>query len=119
MSDDGLLKPAEAARMFGVRPAVLARWSREGRITAVYTPGAHRRYSRSQLTGILRERESSDEPEWLDDAVLLYKEGRSIRQIAAKLDSGYGVVRRHLQRHVPLRNRGGSYSGSDSGPTRP
>ena len=108
MSDDGLLKPAEAARLFGVRPAVLARWSREGRITAVYTPGAHRRYSRSQLTGIARERESPSEPEWVDDAVLLYQEGRSIRQIAAKLDSGYGVVRRHLQRHVRLRNRGGS-----------
>lgn len=39
MSGDGLLKPAEAARLFGVRSAALARWSREGRITAVYTPG--------------------------------------------------------------------------------
>lgn len=105
-SDETLLKPAEAARLFGVRPAVLARWSREGRITPVYTPGAHRRYSRSQLTRILSESsESSDEPEWVDDAVLLYKEGRSIRQIAAKLDSGYGTVRRHLQRHLLLRNR--------------
>jgi DNA-binding NarL/FixJ family response regulator len=111
--DDALLKPAEAARLLGVRPAVLARWSREGRITPLYTPGAHRRYSRSQLTGILRQRESPDEPEWVDDAVLLYKEGRSIRQIAAKLDSGYGTVRRHLRRHLPLRNRGGSYSGDD------
>jgi hypothetical protein len=110
-ADDGLLKPAEAARMFGVRPAVLARWSRDGRITPLYTPGAHRRYSRSELTRILSER--SDEPEWIDDAILLYRQGRSVRQIAAKLDSGYGVVRRHLKRHLPLRNRGGSYSGND------
>lgn len=113
MSGDGLLKPAEAARLFGVRPSALARWSREGRISAIYTPGAHRRYSRAELTGILRERESPEEPEWVDDAVLLYREGRSIRQIAAKLDSGYGTVRRHLQRHLPLRSRGGFYSGSD------
>jgi hypothetical protein len=109
-SGDGLLKPAEAARLFGVRPAVLARWSREGRITAVYTPGSHRRYSRAQLTEVLRE--SPDEPEWVGDAVLLYQEWRSIRQIAAKLDSGYGTVRRHLRRHLPLRNRGGTYSGN-------
>jgi hypothetical protein len=113
MSPDTLLKPAEAARLFGVRPAVLARWSREGRITALYTPGAHRRYSRAQLTAILGEHKSPEEPEWVDDAVLLYREGRSIRQIATKLDSGYGTVRRHLQRHLPLRNRGGSSPGND------
>ena len=112
--DDTLLKPAEVARLLGVRPAVLARWSREGRITPVYTPGAHRRYSRSQLISILSESsESSDEPEWIDDAILLYRQGRSIRQIAAKLDSRYGVVRHHLKRHLTLRNRGGPCSGND------
>lgn len=56
MSEDGLLKLAKAARLFGVRSASLARWSRESRITAIYTPGAYRRYSRAQLTGILWER---------------------------------------------------------------
>ena len=108
-SDDGLLRPREAARLFGVRPATLARWAREGKITALCTPGAHRRYSRAQMNGILSECPPPAEPEWIDDALRLYRQGWSIRQIAAKFDSGYGVTRRHLRKRLPLRNRGGSH----------
>jgi excisionase family DNA binding protein len=50
---DDLLKPSEAAQLFGVRPATLARWAREGRLTAKRTPGAHRRYSRAQIDALL------------------------------------------------------------------
>jgi excisionase family DNA binding protein len=52
---DDLLRPREAAQLFGVRPATLAQWSREGRLTALCTPGAHRRYSRTQINEILGE----------------------------------------------------------------
>lgn len=110
---DDLLKPSEAAQLFGVRPATLARWAREGRIAARLTPGAHRRYSRTEIAAMLAG-EEPPEPEWLNDAIQLYRQGWSIRQIADKFDAGYGFIRRRLQKHVPLRNRGGSFPGGES-----
>ena len=68
-ADDDLLRPREAARLFGVRPATLARWSREGKLAALCTPGAHRRYSRTQINGILSEFPPAAEPEWTNGAV--------------------------------------------------
>jgi predicted site-specific integrase-resolvase len=67
--DDDLLRPREAARLFGVRPATLARWSREGKLAAQCTPGAHSRYSRVQINGILNECPPSTEAEWINAAV--------------------------------------------------
>lgn len=110
--DDDLLKPSKAAQLFGVRPATLARWARGGRITARRTPGAYRRYSRTQISAMLAGDETHD-PEWLDDAVRLYREGWSIRRIAEKFDVGYGFIRRRLQKQVRFRDRGGSRQGGD------
>jgi excisionase family DNA binding protein len=45
MTDDDLLTPREVAEMFGVRTTTIARWAREGKLTALHTPGGHRRYS--------------------------------------------------------------------------
>jgi excisionase family DNA binding protein len=39
-----LVTPAEIARMFRVNPKTVSRWERAGRITAVKTPGGHRRF---------------------------------------------------------------------------
>ncbi|GAB2821063.1 hypothetical protein GCM10027176_26800 [Actinoallomurus bryophytorum] len=63
-SGDDLLRPREAAQLFGVRPATLAQWSRQGKLAALCTPGAHRRYSRTQINGILSEYPKATEPEW-------------------------------------------------------
>jgi transposase len=68
-ADDDLLRPREAARLFGVRPATLAQWSREGKLSAKCTPGAHRRYSRTQINEILSEYPPSTEAEWIDAPV--------------------------------------------------
>jgi excisionase family DNA binding protein len=76
-SDDDLLRPREAAQLFGVRPATLARWSREGRLAALCTPGAHRRYSRTQINGILSEYPPAAEPEWLEGATPAIRIGSS------------------------------------------
>ena len=38
--------------MFGLRPSTLARWAREGRLSAVFTPGGHRRYRRADLQAL-------------------------------------------------------------------
>jgi excisionase family DNA binding protein len=48
-----LLRPREVAALFGVRPATIARWAREGRLTPIRTPGGHRRYVRSSVRDVL------------------------------------------------------------------
>jgi excisionase family DNA binding protein len=47
--DAELLRPREVAALFGVRPATIARWAREGCLTPLRTPGGHRRYVRSSV----------------------------------------------------------------------
>lgn len=46
---DHLLTPAEAARVLGVTPNTVTRWSRAGRISAIRTMGGHRRFRRSDI----------------------------------------------------------------------
>jgi len=41
------------------------------------------------------------------DAVRLYDQGWSIRQVADQFGTSYGAMRRILARHVTLRSRGG------------
>lgn len=43
----------EAALLMGVSPATLRRWSDAGTITAFTTPGGHRRFSRTAISGLL------------------------------------------------------------------
>ena len=93
-----LLTPREAARLFNVRTTTLARWARWGRLPAASTPGGHRRYRLADLRELLDEGGQDPEP-WEIDAVRLYEQGESIRQVAAKFDCDYGVMRRILKKH--------------------
>ena len=43
------LAPSEAADLFGVDPKTLARWEKEGKLSAMRTSGGHRRYRYSDL----------------------------------------------------------------------
>ena len=47
--EDQLLPPNRAALLLGCDPATLRRWSNEGKLTPVTTPGGHRRYQLSEL----------------------------------------------------------------------
>jgi excisionase family DNA binding protein len=47
--DKELLRPREVAALLGVRPGIIARWTREGRLTSIRTPGGHRYYVRSSV----------------------------------------------------------------------
>src|SRR3569833_2265790 len=102
---DDLLRPREVAELLGVRTTPLARWAREGRLPPLRTPGGHRRYPRSAVMAV-RDDETTA-VSWAEDAVRLYEQGWSIRQVAEKFDCGYGVMRRVLRRRVTLRSRGG------------
>lgn len=109
--NDELLTPREVAQIFGVRTTTIARWAREGRLPACLTPGGHRRYRRQDVRGLLEEQEQGSQPDEVtrqlaEDARRLYDEGWSIRQVAEKFGYSYGAMRRTLQRHTTLRNRG-------------
>lgn len=100
--------------MFGVRTSTLARWAREGRLGATLTPGGHRRYDPDDVRALLGGRraglEADDLPAPEADAVRLYREGWSIRRVAAEFGMTYGAMRHLLRAHVTLRNRGGAYA---------
>jgi excisionase family DNA binding protein len=103
---DDLLTPREVAELFGVRTTTIARWAREGRLSPLRTPGGHRRYSRASLRALLADGRAAGEPA-ADDAVRLYEQGWSIRQVAQRFDVSYGAMRRLLLGSTTLRTRGG------------
>jgi excisionase family DNA binding protein len=106
---DELLRPREVAEVFGVRTTSIARWAREGRITAVFTPGGHRRYRRADVQALLDADAAAASPSDREqDAVRLYEMGWSIRWVAQEFGMSYGAMRRLLIRHVRLRNRHGA-----------
>jgi excisionase family DNA binding protein len=43
------LTRADVARLFEVSPATVARWSRDGKLSFVRTPGGQRRYLRDRI----------------------------------------------------------------------
>jgi excisionase family DNA binding protein len=54
MSDEPLLTIGEAARLLGISPITLRRWSDEGRVPVVVLPSGHRRFLASDIR-IMRE----------------------------------------------------------------
>lgn len=48
-----LLTPAEVASMFRVDPKTVTRWAKAGRISAIRTPGGHRRYREAEVRKLL------------------------------------------------------------------
>ena len=105
--DDALLRPREVAEMFGVRTTTIARWAREGRLAPLLTPGGHRRYRLIDVRALLTTDDAGVDPVLVADAVRLYEQGRTIRQVAGRFGYGYGAMRRLLRNHTTLRTRGG------------
>jgi excisionase family DNA binding protein len=61
-SGEELLRPREVVDIFGVRPSTVAQWAREGRLTALRTPGGHRRYPRSGVENALAAHVTPEKP---------------------------------------------------------
>lgn len=49
---DALLTPAEVAAMLSVDPKTVTRWANAGKISAVQTPGGHRRFLKSEILAL-------------------------------------------------------------------
>jgi excisionase family DNA binding protein len=104
--DDGLLTPREVAKLLGVRASTVAWWARMGALKpAMRTVGGHRRYRRADVDAFRTVTVDPDRLRMEYDAVRLYRQGWSIRQVAARFDCGYGTMRRILLRHITLRGR--------------
>lgn len=50
---ESLLTPAEVAAMFRVDPKTVARWAKSGRLSAIRTPGGHRRFREAEVRSYL------------------------------------------------------------------
>jgi excisionase family DNA binding protein len=105
--DEALLRPREVAALFGVRTTTIARWAREGRLSPLLTPGGHRRYRPANVREVLRSDEPDEDEAMAEDAVRLYEQGWSIRQVADRFECTYGMMRRILKSRITLRTRGG------------
>jgi excisionase family DNA binding protein len=55
LEPDGLLTPAEVAKLFRVDPKTVTRWHRCGKISAIRTLGGHRRFYESEIRRLLAE----------------------------------------------------------------
>jgi len=55
VSVESLLTPSEVAALFGVDTKTVSRWARAGRLTAVRTPGGHRRFLEDEVRSRLAD----------------------------------------------------------------
>jgi excisionase family DNA binding protein len=51
--EDPLLTTSEAARRLGLAPGTILRWTKEGKIPSLLTPGKHRRFKSSDVDALL------------------------------------------------------------------
>lgn len=112
--DDYLLKPYEVIEMLGIHRNTLRRWEEAGRLQARrMAGGAQRRYRWADVRPLLAERPppptEAEQAARDAEAVRLYRQGWSIRKVAAKFDRSYGATRKTLAKHTSLRPRGGVY----------
>ena len=59
---DELLTTTEVARLFKVDPKTVSRWELTGRLTAIRTPGGHRRFRGADVRKFLVFPERADPP---------------------------------------------------------
>jgi excisionase family DNA binding protein len=52
-SPDVLLTTAEVAMMFRVDPNTVSRWASQGKLSAIRTPGGHRRFRKTDVDRVL------------------------------------------------------------------
>jgi DNA-binding transcriptional MerR regulator len=99
--DQDLLKPKEAADIFGVTAKTLANWADAGALPCIVTPGGERRYRRADVWALFRKK--NPEQEQLEqDAVRLYLEGWGVPTVAEKFGCDEEDMRRILMKRTRL-----------------
>ena len=113
------LRRGEAARILGVAELTLYRWTKEGKIRAVRTPGGEYRYSESEIYRILGGRKpqnkaviyarvsSADQKEDLERQIEVLrkfaeKKGLEVLEIITDVASGLNGKRKGLKRLFEL-----------------
>jgi len=113
------LRRGEAARILGVAELTLYRWTKEGKIRAVRTPGGEYRYPESEIYRILGEQKpqnkaviyarvsSADQKEDLERQIEVLrkfaeKEGLEVLEIITDIASGLNGKREGLKRLFEL-----------------
>ena len=90
-SRDQFLSSAEAARLLGVHAASLKRWSDQGRIDCVRTPGGHRRFLRKDVERFAQQpvepvRRKSKDPSFTERLLKVLVAGDQAKSEAVLLD---------------------------------
>jgi DNA-binding transcriptional MerR regulator len=99
--DLGLLKPKEAADIFGVTAKTLANWANAGTLPCIVTPGGERRYRRADVWVLFRKK-NTDQEQLEQDAVRLYLEGWGVATVADKFGCDEEDMRRILMKRTRL-----------------
>lgn len=55
-----LLTPAEVAKIFRVDPKTVTRWAKAGKLSAITTPGGHKRFRKSHVEEFFKEKGDPD-----------------------------------------------------------
>lgn len=63
MSEELEYSAGEAAKFLGVSIGTIRKWSDDGHLRSMRTPGGHRRYSHEDLMDFLRKMRPQDYPE--------------------------------------------------------
>lgn len=100
---DDLLTLTEVAEITGRTAITVSRWARSGKLPFTTTAGGRRRFRRADAEALDQVDVDPERRQLEADAVRLYEQGRSIRQVAVTFNCGYGVMRRILLRHNALR----------------
>jgi len=113
------LRRGEVARILGVAELTLYRWTKEGKIRAVRTPGGEYRYPESEIYRILGEQKpqnkaviyarvsSADQKEDLERQIEVLrkfaeKEGLEVLEVITEIASGLNGKRKGLKRLFEL-----------------
>ncbi|MGH3373192.1 MAG: helix-turn-helix domain-containing protein, partial [Actinoallomurus sp.] len=104
--DERELAPRQAALLLGISVGALTSRARDGRIAYLRTSSGHRRYRMADVQAYALALSDPVRDQLVADAVRLYGQGSSIRQVAAKLSVGYSAMRRILTQNTTLRRVG-------------
>jgi len=89
-----LLTPAEVAKLFGVSPVTVRKWSQDGLLSAVKTPGGHRRYRRKEIFEYLTKKgfPLPEEESWTPKVMVVDDDKIVINLLKIAIEESYSPI---------------------------